>query len=263
MHPAHPCRCLSFTNASLVAFLSSQTPEAEYARLEAAGALAVIALSTISPPGFNAYRHDSWSTEKWRDHRMPFVACSFRIEDERTWGHAELKLSITDPSVKPFQDFYTSWLYTVCFRGLPALFASFTSYIAVKEAMRIRGKWGVLEEEEKTSVQNLVYLICIIEAPSVLIVGAVVGFGQFGPETLPSTVHLLFSDVLMGIGTATTLFLALHLREELRHLSEHGEKLSIWKKHGFPLRFMTGILFLISFMPLRSWLIGTVLASEW
>jgi hypothetical protein len=235
-------------------------PEDAYEKLHAAGALAIVSLSPISPPGFNSYRHSDWDANKWRVYDMPLVECSYNSEDESTWGHVELELSIADPFIHPFQDAYESWLFILTYRILAPMFAFYTSWMAAYEVRRlhiIRHKRDAAGSTGKHA-DNLVYLICVIEAPSMLLVGLIMALGQFGSTLLPSIIHVAFSDLLTGAGTSTTLFLALHLREEVRFARELDAKRSIWDKHGIPLRIAAAIMALVSLSPL-----GTAFATTW
>lgn len=85
---------------------------------------------------------------------------------------------------------------------------------------------------------NIRSFIFAFEAPSSLLLGLALAFGNFGPTVLPIGVHSMFQTLLTGTSVMTTVMVTLFLREESRHRKMRTPRKSIWKTNRLLLCFI-------------------------
>ena len=202
-----------------------------YAELSAAGAKAYINTGFFDPPGVLTFRHHTWRACRYCNHAMPMVG-AFDREVElveicsaaRNGGSSvELVIDGSDHD-KTYQRRNRSLFSLLVLRILAPLFAVLTGCMASYEVYRQKKASSIRQRSVRL-------LICAIEAPSMFICAAVLALGQYGAMVCPEAFHLVFTSLLSGCSTFTTILLALFLHEEARHRSRNVPRRSIWKTY--------------------------------
>ena len=147
---------------------------------------------------------------------------------------AHMRASIGPPHNRDYQRLFQSLLWTLLMRVLLPSCAFHTALLALFEIRRVY----VLKHNRRKNVQQsmslgslrLIHQITVwLEAPSMILIGLELIFGAFGPYALPYDIHVASYFMFNGLSVATTLLLAILIREETRaagglprrHIFEH------------------------------------------
>ena len=237
--------CHPTADVSGIIVISSMAEDAEctfgdsYIKLNKAGAKAFVHLVRWNPPGFLSYAKHTTDTNG----AMAMVSSSEFAEDEELWRYPYLELSIAAPFNSEFKDYYNSAAWVVVLRVLGPFLCLITAALAFEEALylHVKGK------KVKSWVS---FFICVVEAPTMLAISAILALGQFGPNTLPHIYHLFFLDLLSGFSVLTTLLLVVFLSEEKRHFITNLPRRPIWVTYRWTLAAPAALMFTLSASPI-------------
>ena len=205
-------------------------------------------------------------------------------EDENLsyiWHHPGLVLAVGGESDERFIEYCRSWMRITIMQVLIPLFAFYSAAIARKSLLdtlqRHRLRAGAIADADtdasrvspvdctsrvsqeiplqttKAQPWPIAAVVCAIEAPTLMLLGAVLALGQNGPMLLPHTVHLICSDLFLGISLLTSLLVALYLQDEATidfDRSTQPPPLSMWSKHRRKLMAAAVVLTLSAAAPL-------------
>ena len=157
-----------------------------YLLLSRANAAGAIVLEFCSPPQ-GLFNHKTWDKRGLEKPMMMVAMHGLGDEADGYFGAArawfetiesgiELKLQISAPHNHVNEDSKNSWWYTAFYRVLPALGCLLTAYAALRELHNYsRDQWS-----------SVGFVVCSIEAPSILVIGAVCAGGadMFIPEPI-------------------------------------------------------------------------------
>jgi len=207
-----------------------------------------------------AFRHNDWIINKNNHRTMPMVSIS---EDDRLsllWKDSGLLLAVGGESDERFVDYCRSWMRITIMQVLIPSFALYSAAIARKSLLDTLHRHGIRagnsadvdvraispednipQNSQKIALRNMkvqpwpiAAVVCAIEAPTLVLLGAVLALGQNGPMLLPHTVHLICSDLFLGISLLTSLLVALYLQDEAPKDSGNDAQpppSSTWSKH--------------------------------
>lgn len=188
--------------------------EVKYKRLFEAGALALVNMVPIDPPGLLCFRRHDWITDEFKGASLVLVSASI---DRGSWSTLRnengLALAIEPPHDTSYANAFTSveWLLSV--RIFAPFWAIYASFIAFKEAFILLKTNSTHKHPSGISV---VFVVCAVEAPILLVVAVVLACGQHGPMVLPVQVHLACLNLFSGISLTTSVLISLYLTEECR-----------------------------------------------
>jgi len=218
---------------------------------------------------------------------MPMVSITYNKVLSDVWSHPELVLAVGGESDERFVKYCRSWERLTIMQVLIPIFALNSAAVARKSlldtlyrhgagrrastdadarivgssTMNIRGLSQELPlEAMNTKVQPwpISAVVCAIEAPTLLLLGAVLALGQNGPMLLPHIVDLICSDLFLGISLLTSLLVALYLQDEAP--KDNGNDAqpppsSTWSKHRRKLMAAAIFLTLTAAAPLGNILV--------
>lgn len=192
-----------------------------FTALQEAQAEAFIALERWSPPGWYCFRK---AFGGWSGGTMPIVSVSWLEADRDLWTDPLLQVAIAPPFETTVYDAYVSLDWTVSMKVVAAGWALF---VGMKSLIELIG----LYLSEKIRKSWISCAIFAIEAPTMLLIGVMLILGHGGPYTLPFVYHTFFVDLLSGFSVASTLLLALFLREEASHFRTGLPRQEVWNKY--------------------------------
>mmetsp|Transcript_68867 Transcript_68867/g.155791 ORF Transcript_68867/g.155791 Transcript_68867/m.155791 type:complete len:560 (-) Transcript_68867:507-2186(-) len=201
-----------------------------YDALDKLGALALVSLSRTYRPGLACYLHYTWDPETYALRSMLFVDVSHFAVDADTWK-ATLMSGVEVSLLAPPHDrdtyvLYNSIPWLILMRVLLPVAALWTVIDAAIEMAQLynhfRAKRNVQPELTRIESIRIVKLIIVaVEVPCCLYLGIAHVFGQYGPTYLPFNVHRVCHYGFTGVSVATTLLIALLIRDDsmaLKHL---------------------------------------------
>mmetsp|Transcript_54744 Transcript_54744/g.124673 ORF Transcript_54744/g.124673 Transcript_54744/m.124673 type:complete len:489 (+) Transcript_54744:250-1716(+) len=198
-----------------------------YLALDDAGAQAFVFLH-IYRPGYLCNIHYNWDPAKYSQRRMMMVAVGIDdIGDLPHWKSTSMKrmrASILSPHNRDYQRLFRSLLWTIFMRVVLPVFAFHTALLALFEIGRVHQIMRVRKNRRNNihastpleSVRVIHLIIVWLEAPSMIIIGLEMIFGAFGPLMLPYSLHFALYFQFNGLSVATTVLLAILMREETR-----------------------------------------------
>jgi hypothetical protein len=192
-----------------------------YTALQGAQAEAFITLERWSPPGWYCFRK---AFGGWSGGTMPIVSVSWLDGDKDLWTDPRLEVAIDPPFDTTVYDAYVSLDWTI---SLKVVAAGWALLVGMKSLIELFG----LYHSEKMRKSWISCAIFAIEAPTMLLIGVMLILGHGGPYTLPFVYHTFFVDLLSGFSVASTLLLALFLREEASHFRTGLPRQEVWNKY--------------------------------
>ena len=196
-----------------------------YGALSDAGALAFVVLVRWNPPGLLAFRHSTWNRCKYCGHPMTMVSVYERSGPgdsvyEKWLEEGANRMVIEPAHDETMRELYLGPLWIICMRIVPSLFALWVFFLAASEVIRLRGN------------RSIGYIICSAEAPACLLVSIAMAADEYGSVEFPYQYHLTMVTLLSSVSMLTTLFFALFMFEEQRHLASGDPRRDIfvyWK----------------------------------
>jgi len=231
-----------------------------FEKYNALGALALVFVpaSSFFPPGTQHYNFESW--DRWRysisndkKNKMVLLSANSAVRTEfPAWHQAqeELHLRLAPPTRNQFQTLLGSWWWLISFRiVLPGL-AFLTALDAFAEGHRIvasrRLHTGVPERDST----KVAFAVCALEGPSMLIFGASLAAGLYGPGDIPVQMNFISYTQFQGFGALTSSILALHLNKETSSFrSNHNAYQHSGRSLFLQYRCTIVILFIICVLP--------------
>ena len=173
-------------------------------------------------PDMNAMVHSSWNRCRFCHDSIPFV----RISDPKKrirrlllrHGDLEVVLKIMTPHETSMVKMYESMHWFIVLQILLPVYAFATATMAGLEfyrelhsdSFKARGPYSVR------------FVICALEAPTVVMVGCALALGQYGPRLLPQNIHIALFTSFSGISLFTSLTFAVYLQDEMRHFNSNA-----------------------------------------
>jgi len=201
-----------------------------YQQLSKAKAIAAAVAIPYDPPDIFSHVHFSWDRCRFCGGSMYYVFVSdpndkFRYICSR---HEVFELSLLYSS-STMSKMYESLSWLLVLRILVPVFAFCTAAMAAFEVYR-----EVCSADfKRRGPYSVRIVICILESPSLFVVGCALALGEFGPMSLPWPIHVALTTLLYGVSLFTSTTLAIYLKEENRR-SKAGRqepRRSIWNTH--------------------------------
>ena len=208
--------------------------------------------------GTQHYNFESW--DRWRfsisndkKNKMVLLSANSAVRTEfPAWHQAqeELHLRLAPPTRNQFQTLLGSWWWLMSFRIVLPGPAFLTALDAFAEGHRIvasrRLHTGVPERDST----KVAFAVCALEGPSMLIFGASLAAGLYGPGDIPVQINFISYTQFQGFGALTSSILALHLNKETSSFrSNHNAHQHSGRSLFLQYRCTIVILFIICVLP--------------
>lgn len=196
------------------------------------GALAYVAISFYNPPGLESNLH--WTFNPSAENiGIPYVeiaAVDISEADIELWRATMMEgmvATLGPPYTRIYRDLFESpsWLISIQII-LPAwaLLVSSHSIAEIRRRLLIYKQNSSLKNQaglphDRSTLVSAPLLICVVEAPTCVMIGAILALGEYGPLYLPISFHYFFVMLLTGSSFFTTLVSALMLHEKSKFVA--------------------------------------------
>jgi hypothetical protein len=190
-----------------------------YRRLDAAGAVGLVVLGDLSPPGQRTFEHNSWDTTETSSMQMTMVEmcnCDLEISLEEATSLPDFRASISSPHDTQWEDVYTSASWSAIMRCIAPLFGLYISFIGCTEVCAAWFAWQHERNPLFAQLRAASLIALIMTSCCSFIIALVLALGSYGPTVCPSRFHKIFFTLFTCQSMTTTSIALIVIKERFR-----------------------------------------------